>query len=602
MAYIVRPDGSISVDTIEEALALRRALLEESRRPDGPKRPQGSGTVEPMPGGRWRFRLRTGTGRINRGGFASREEAEAALAAVVAGEEPPEKKRRRNSSGRRGAKPSVSVTAELAALLPWAHLLPTQERLAFEGRAAGKAPIDIAKEIGVEPGTVSTSFGKARRRLIAARNGTATARGPARVFAGRQHKWGAAIGELEPGQAIFACTRCKIEKTIPRGNHPTRWRHPGGLEWFEGLKPCTSALTLARPIQLVASPLPSSPAAAALSPPNPNVEPLEAAPNASPRPPISALRDDALRNIDERDRTPTSSKSSKKTRSVGSVEQSALAAYMNGLRHCPLMTREEEHEVATRYMETRDPGLAKRLVTANLRLVVMIAKECKRSWHDLLDLIQEGNAGLIHAVEKYDPGRGAKLSTYASDWIRAYIMKFIMSSHSLVKLGTTQSQRMLFYKVRKAREGLEKFEGEVSAARVAESLGVAEKQVVEMEQRLHSPETSLDVLDEDGRAHGPRLLPAPEDARPDRQAESAEFRELLRSKIWRFEATKLKNDRERAVFHDRMFAEEPATLVDIADRFGVTRERVRQIEERIKKRLREYLKQCRLVEHGIMVA
>jgi RNA polymerase sigma-32 factor len=271
-------------------------------------------------------------------------------------------------------------------------------------------------------------------------------------------------------------------------------------------------------------------------------------------------------------------------------DYSTIGAYLHELRRHPLMTREEEHEVAVQFCKDGNPALASRLITANLRLVVKIAQEYRRAHRNVLDLIQEGNIGLIHAVHKYDPYRGVKLSSYASWWIRAYILKFILANWRLVKVGTTQAQRKLFFNLRKEREKLEKQGYEVEAKHLAAALDVSEQEVVEMERRLNASETSLDApmrSDEQGdRTQGDFVRAAPA-LRPDVQVESGEFGAILSEKLHAFGATL--RDRDLEIFRDRLLNEEPATLVQIAERFGVTRERVRQIEERLKRRLRQYL-------------
>lgn len=272
------------------------------------------------------------------------------------------------------------------------------------------------------------------------------------------------------------------------------------------------------------------------------------------------------------------------------TDYSTIGAYLHELRRYPLMTREEEHEVAVRFCQNADPHLAARLITANLRLVVKIAQEYRRAHRNILDLIQEGNIGLIHAVQKYDPYRGVKLSSYASWWIRAYILKFILANWRLVKVGTTQAQRKLFFNLRKEREKLEKQGCEVEPRHLAAALDVTEQEVIEMERRLNASETSLDApmrSDEQGdRTQGDFVRAAPA-LRPDVQVESGEFGAILKQKLELFGSTL--RDRDLEIFRDRLLNDEPATLVQIAERFGVTRERVRQIEERLKKRLRQYL-------------
>jgi RNA polymerase sigma-32 factor len=271
-------------------------------------------------------------------------------------------------------------------------------------------------------------------------------------------------------------------------------------------------------------------------------------------------------------------------------DYSTIGAYLHELRRYPLMTREEEHTVAVRFCKQHEPALASRLITANLRLVVKIAQEYRRAHRNILDLIQEGNIGLIHAVQKYDPYRGVKLSSYASWWIRAYILKFILANWRLVKVGTTQAQRKLFFNLRKEREKLEKQGFEVEPKHLAAALDVTEQEVIDMERRLTASETSLDApmrSDEQGeRPQGDFVRAAPQ-MRPDNQVESGEFSEILRAKLQIFGGTL--RDRDLEIFRDRLLNDEPATLVQIAEKFGVTRERVRQIEERLKKRLRQYL-------------
>ena len=148
---------------------------------------------------------------------------------------------------------------------------------------------------------------------------------------------------------------------------------------------------------------------------------------------------------------------------AGLSDYSTIGAYLHELRRYPLLTREEEHELAVRFCKQREPALAARLITANLRLVVKIAYEYRRAHRNILDLIQEGNIGLMQAVQKYDPYRGVKLSSYAAWWIRAYILKFILNNWRLVKIGTTQAQRKLFFNLRKEREKLEQLGYEVEA-------------------------------------------------------------------------------------------------------------------------------------------
>ncbi len=267
-----------------------------------------------------------------------------------------------------------------------------------------------------------------------------------------------------------------------------------------------------------------------------------------------------------------------------------LGTYMAETRRYPLLTPEEEKELAVRLVEHGDSAAARRLIEANLRLVVKIAYEYRRAHRNLLDLVQEGNIGLIQAVSKFDPYRGVKLSSYAAFWIRAYILKFILNNWRLVKIGTTQAQRKLFFNLRKEREKLEQLGFTPTTALLAEKLDVAEKEVIEMERRLAAPEASLDAPmgggDDDGTRTRLDYLPS-EDTRPDRAVAESEFSELLRGKLEAFAQTLA--GREQTIFRERWLTDEPLTLQEIGDRYNVSRERARQLEKRMLDRLKKYL-------------
>jgi RNA polymerase sigma-32 factor len=268
-----------------------------------------------------------------------------------------------------------------------------------------------------------------------------------------------------------------------------------------------------------------------------------------------------------------------------------LAAYMSETRRYPLLTPEEEKELAVRLVEHGDSAAARRLIEANLRLVVKIAYEYRRAHKNLLDLVQEGNIGLIQAVSKFDPYRGVKLSSYAAFWIRAYILKFILNNWRLVKIGTTQAQRKLFFNLRKEREKLEQLGFTPTTALLAEKLDVPEKEVIEMERRLAAPEASLDAPmggsdGDDGARTRLDYLPS-DDPRPDRAVAQSEFSELLRGKLEAFASTL--EGREQTIFRERWLTDEPLTLQEIGDRYNVSRERARQLEKRMLDRLKKYL-------------
>src|SRR5438477_7943692 len=226
----------------------------------------------------------------------------------------------------------------------------------------------------------------------------------------------------------------------------------------------------------------------------------------------------------------------------------ALQRYMAEVARHALLSREEEHELAVKFQHTHDPEIAYRLVTANLRLVVKIAHEYRRAAFNLLELIQEGNVGLMQAVQKYDPLRGVKLSSYAAWWIRAYILRYLMDNWRMVKLGTTQAQRKLFFNLRKEQEKLLAQGFEAAPKLLAERLDVTEQDVREMDQRLSNDEFSIDApvavggQDEGRQTHGDRLV---QTAPPvDEQLADEELRRIFKEKLAEFGKT-LAADKDR---------------------------------------------------------
>jgi RNA polymerase sigma-32 factor len=262
--------------------------------------------------------------------------------------------------------------------------------------------------------------------------------------------------------------------------------------------------------------------------------------------------------------------------------------YLDEIKRYPLLSREEERELAIRYREKSDMEAGYKLITANLRLVVKIAMDFQRYWmQNLMDLIQEGNVGLMQAVKKFDPYRGYKFSYYASFWIKAYIIKFIMDNWKLVKIGTTQAQRKLFFNLRKEKEQLEAQGIEASAKLLSHRLDVKESEIIEMDQRLNSWEISLDSpLKEDSEDTHKSFLPS-DDLPVDDQIADREAKAILHDKLALFRA-QLKG-KESVIFDKRLLTEDPMTLQEIGDKFGISRERVRQIESRLKKKLKAYL-------------
>ncbi|MCX7822066.1 MAG: RNA polymerase factor sigma-32 [Syntrophobacterales bacterium] len=267
-----------------------------------------------------------------------------------------------------------------------------------------------------------------------------------------------------------------------------------------------------------------------------------------------------------------------------------LYLYLQEIKKYPLLSREEEIDLAKRYREEGDIQAAYKLVTSNLRLVVKIALEFQKYWmQNLLDLIQEGNVGLMQAVKKFDPYRGYKFSYYASFWIKAYIIKFIMDNWNLVKIGTTQAQRKLFFNLKKEKERLERQGIEATPTLLSKKLHVKESEVIEMDQRLSGSEVSLDSpLSSDSEDTHIAFLA---DSTPlaDDQIADQEARAILHEKLMNFRRH-LKG-KEAVIFDTRLVADEPLTLQEIGDQFGISRERVRQIENRLKQKLKAYLEE-----------
>jgi len=265
----------------------------------------------------------------------------------------------------------------------------------------------------------------------------------------------------------------------------------------------------------------------------------------------------------------------------------ALQRYLAEIRRYPLLSREEEHRLAVEYREFGNVEAAYKLVTSNLRLVVMIAREYQRAFRNLLDLIQEGSIGLMEAVKKFDPYRGIRFPSYAVWWIRAYIIRYIINDWRMVKIGTTQAQRKLFFNLQKEKERLEA-EGFTPGPRLlAQRLNVKEGEVIEMEQRLAHRDLSTDAPIGDDEEVTLLHFLADHRETPEERFAAAEHRQVLSDKIEEF-ARGLK-DKELVIFRERLLNDEPLTLREIGEKYGISRERVRQIEERVKKKLKDYL-------------
>lgn len=279
-----------------------------------------------------------------------------------------------------------------------------------------------------------------------------------------------------------------------------------------------------------------------------------------------------------------------RTSDVSVAQLDPLQAYMRDVQRYSLLSPEETKELAVQYLTTGDVDAAKKLVTSNLRLVVKIAFDYRRAYRNILDLVQEGNIGLMQAVKKYDPYRGVKLSSYAAWWIRAYILRFILNNWRLVKVGTTQAQRKLFFNLKKEKARLSALGIDPTPELIAERLDVPAEEVIHMDRRLSAGEVSLDApvsASGDGRPTSRvELLPS-EGTGADVMLAEGELHDILTAKIREF-GTTLKG-KDEIIFRERLMADEPKTLQELGDQFGVTRERVRQLEKRLQGKIRVYL-------------
>lgn len=268
--------------------------------------------------------------------------------------------------------------------------------------------------------------------------------------------------------------------------------------------------------------------------------------------------------------------------------QDALNVYLREVNKFPALEPDEEFELARRVRDYNDRQAAFRLVTSHLRLVVKIAMEFQRKWmKNVLELIQEGNIGLMKAVQKFDPDKGIKFSYYAAFWIKAYILKFIMDNWRMVKIGTTQSQRKLFYNLGKERQRLENLGFDPDAETLSKNLDVSPEDIQEMSMRMGQQDVSLDTpFTEDSSTTRLDMLPALEASVESKLAQeeiSGKLRENIKTILPEL------NDKERDILYSRLLTSSPVTLREIGDKYGITRERVRQIESRLLEKMRQHL-------------
>lgn len=267
-----------------------------------------------------------------------------------------------------------------------------------------------------------------------------------------------------------------------------------------------------------------------------------------------------------------------------------LGRYLAEVRRHPVLDAEREKVLAVAYKEQGDKDAARLLVTSNLRLAVKIAFEYQRSWTNVLDLIQEGNMGLSQALDRFDPYRGIRFTSYAQYWIRAFILQYLMNNVSLVRIGSTRSGRKLFYKLQKERRLLASQGINPGTLLLAERLGVSEAEIIRVGARLNGADLSLDspiAGDEYGRTLQETLVSVDEWS-PEQEVAAEEGTLHLKQALDSFAAS-LVDGRDQQIWAARLTAEDPLSLAELGNQFGVSKERVRQLEERLKGRARTWL-------------
>ena len=292
--------------------------------------------------------------------------------------------------------------------------------------------------------------------------------------------------------------------------------------------------------------------------------------------------------IDEKDIRPLTSL--KDDENLPVATQAGLHRYLQEISQYELLSREETEKLAIQYQDNQDPEAAYRLVTANLRLVVKVAMDFQKYWmQNFLDLIQEGNIGLVQAVKKFDPYRGVKFSYYAAYWIRAYILKSIMDNWRLVKIGTTQAQRKLFFSLNKERKLLEAQGFKPEPKLLAERLNVKESEVIEMSQRMGSNDLSLEAPVRDDSNEEQKDFLAHQGPSLEEIVAETEVKEKVGQVIEKLKHSL--NEKEKSILSNRLLCDEPLTLQVIADSFGISRERVRQIEAKLLGKIRTFFEE-----------
>ncbi len=277
---------------------------------------------------------------------------------------------------------------------------------------------------------------------------------------------------------------------------------------------------------------------------------------------------------------------------TGGNKDDLLAAYLAEVRRYPILSPEEEKEAALAYLEDGNREAAEKLVTSNLRLVIKIAFQYHRQWANVLDLIQEGNVGLVEALSRFDPYREIRFSSYAQYWIRAMILRFLLDNFRLVRLGSTRAGRKLFFQLQKERDRLVAEGIDPTEAVLAARLGVAPKEIQAVDQHMRAPALSFHqpaTEGEEGRTLA-EVVPEATPNNPEVNAAASELGLLVKQRLDAF-AAQLTDERELEIWRTRLVHPDPVSLSQLGEQFGVSKERVRQVEARLKGRLRTYLEE-----------
>jgi RNA polymerase sigma-32 factor len=285
---------------------------------------------------------------------------------------------------------------------------------------------------------------------------------------------------------------------------------------------------------------------------------------------------------------PSGSNKGSPSDSTAVVPVTALQQYLAEVRRYPYLSKEEELRLFHEYRAQGSREAAVKLIMANLRVSVSIAAEYLHTGADHMDLIQEGNIGLLQAIKKFDPTKNVRFYAYAAWWSRAYILRYLLNNYRLVKIGTTQDQRKLFYNLKKEKAKLEREGFAPDTKLLADRLHVRERDVIEMDQRLGNWELSLDQPigeDQDGRLLD--IIPS-QQTPADEQIADRQLKTLFRTKLAEFIQTL--EERDEDILRNRILSENPLTLDELGEKYGITKERTRQLEARIIKRLRDYIK------------